>query len=114
MALWLQDMYLWLGFNPKAAQWLIREHGQDSPDSLQVLINKSVDNNCNIVRKPGGKNANGMPQIGPSVLVIAQENPKLATFLFHHRWMCTFDWEVTGVWEDTVHLLVGQKRLKDD
>ena len=26
---------------------------------------------------------------------------------------CTFDWEVMGVCEDTVHLLTVQKKLKD-
>ena len=42
-----------------------------------------------------------------------KENLKLAVILFHHRWRYTFDLEVTGVCEDTVHLLAGQKRLKD-
>ena len=51
---------------------------------------------------------------GQQVSVIAQENLKLAVFLSHHRWRCTFDWEVTGVCEDTVPLLAGQKRLKDE
>ena len=53
-----------------------------------------------------------MPDRGQQISVIAQENLKLATFLFHHLWRCTFDWEVTGVQEDTVHLLAEQKRLK--
>ena len=38
----------------------------------------------------------------------------LAFFLFHHWWRCTFDWGVMGVSEYTVHLLMGQKRLKDE
>ena len=38
----------------------------------------------------------------------------LAAFLFDHRWRCTLDWEVTGVSEDRVCLLTGQKRLEDD
>ena len=39
---------------------------------------------------------------------------KLAAILFHHRWNCAFYWEVTGMHKDTVHLLAGQKKLKDD
>ena len=63
----------------------------------------------------GGKNANGMPHRGQQVLVIAQENLKLTAFLFyHHRWRCTLDWEIMEVNEGTVHLLAGQKRLKDE
>ena len=38
------------------------------------------------------------------VWVIAQENLKLAAFLFHHWWRC----------EDIVCLLASQKRFKDD
>ena len=59
-------------------------------------------------RKPGGKNANRIPNRG------LQENLKLAIFLFHDRWRCTFDSKVTWVWEDAVHLLAGQKRFEDD
>ena len=55
-----------------------------------------------------------IPSKGQQVSVIAQENLKLAVLPFHHVWRCTFDWEVTGVHEGTVCLLVGQKRLKDD
>ena len=51
----------------------------------------------------------GCPAEG-SRIVIAQENLKLATFLIHHRWRYTLDWEVMGVNEDTVHLLAGQKK----
>ena len=47
-------------------------------------------------------------------MVIAQENLKLAAFLFHHRWRCTLDWEITEVDKGTVHLLAGQKKLKDE
>ena len=46
--------------------------------------------------------------------MIAQENVKLVAFLFHHRLRCIVDWEITRVHEDTVHLLAGQKRLKDE
>ena len=49
------------------------------------------------MRKPGGKNVNGMPNRGKQVSVIAQENLKLAVFLFNHRWRYTLDWEITGV-----------------
>ena len=64
---------------------LIREQGLDSPDRLRVLIDKNVDDICNVVRKAGGKNANGTPDRGQQVLMIAQENLKLAAFLFYHR-----------------------------
>ena len=77
-------------------------------------MDKNVDDMCNVMRKPGGKNADRMPNRGQQVSVIAKENLKLAAFLFHHRWRCTIDWEVTGVHEDTMHLLAGQKRLKDE
>ena len=36
MGVWLQDMYIELGFSPKAASLLIREQGLDSPEMLQV------------------------------------------------------------------------------
>ena len=44
---------------------------------------------------------------------LTQENQKIATFLFHHRWGCIFDWEVREVCEGIVNLLAGQKRLED-
>ena len=53
------------------------------------------------MRKPGSKNTNRAPDREQQVTVIAQENLKLASFLFHHRWRCTFDLEVTGVHEDS-------------
>ena len=52
-------MYVWLGFSPKAAKLLVREQGLDNPERLRVLTDKNVDDICNVVRKPGGKNANG-------------------------------------------------------
>ena len=58
------------------------------------------------MRKPGGKNADGMPDRGQQVSMIAQDNLKLSAFLFHHRWTNTFDW--------TVCLMAGQKKLKDN
>ena len=50
------------------------------------------------MRKHGGKNANGRPDWGQQVSVIAQEDLKLAAFLFHHRWR-------TGVHADTEPLV---------
>ena len=64
---------------------LIKEQGLDSPKRLQVLTDKNVDNICNVMRKPCDKNANGMPNRGQQVSVIAKENLKLTAFLFHHR-----------------------------
>ena len=61
MASWLQDMYVLLGFSPKAAKLLIREQGLDSPERLQALTDKNVNDICNVMRKPGGKNVDGMP-----------------------------------------------------
>ena len=65
------------------------------------------------MRKPGGKNVNGMFNKGQQVSVIAQENLKIDIFLFHHRWRCTLGWEVTGENEDTLCLMTGHKKLKD-
>ena len=90
MASWLQDMYVKLGFSPKAAKLLVRNRTRQSR-RLQVFTDKNVDNICNVVRKLGGKNANGVPNRGQQVSVIAQENLKLAIFQFHHRWRCTLD-----------------------
>ena len=114
MAQLFHDMYLWLRFSSKAAKLLVREQGLDSPKRHRVFTDKNVNEICNVMKKPDGKNANGMPDRGQQVSVIAQENLKLAVFLFHHWWRFTFDWEVTGVQEGIVHLLAGQKRLKDE
>ena len=100
-----QNMYVWLGFSLKAARLLVREQGLDNPHRLRVFTNKNDDDICNVVRKPGGKNADGTPNRGWQVSVIAQENLKLAALLFHHRWRCTFDWEIMGVDKGTVRLL---------
>ena len=94
MALKLQNMYVWLGFSPKATKLLVREQGLDNPDRLRVLINNNVKDIYNVMRNPGSKNADGMPNRGQQVSVIPQENLKLAMFLFHHRWRCTLDWEI--------------------
>ena len=105
MALWLLDMYILLGHSSKAAKLLIREQGLDSPERPRVLMNKNVDDILNVARKPGGKNANVSPNRQQQVSVIAQENLKLATFLFHHRQRCTLD---------ARHLLAGQKKLEEE
>ena len=66
------------------------------------------------MRKPGGKNANRIPSRGQKVSVVAQQILNLVNFLFHHRWRCNLDWKITGVSEDTVFLLAGQRRLDQD
>ena len=90
-------MYLWLGFSSEAARLLVREQGLDSPERQRVLIDKNVNDICNVVRKPGSKNTNGMPDRGQQVSVIAQENLKLAVSLCHNKWRFTFAWKVMGV-----------------
>ena len=114
MASWLQDMYIRLGFCPEAAKFFVTEQGLDSPEGLQVLTDKNVDDICNTMRKPGGKNANGMCGRGQQVSVLVQENLKLAFFLFHHKWRCILEWEMTGVNENRLCLMTGQKKLKDE
>ena len=57
MALWLQDMYLWLGFSHKAAKLHIREQGLDSPERMSVFMDKNVNDIYNVMRKPNCKNA---------------------------------------------------------
>ena len=76
MALSLQNMYIWLKFSPKAAKLPIREPRLDSPERLKVLTDKNVDDIGNVMRKPGSKNADGKPNRGQQVSVIAQENLK--------------------------------------
>ena len=73
MASWVYDMYIQLGFSPKAVKVLIREQGLESPERLQVLSDNNVDNICNVMRK----NGDGMPDRGQQVSVIDQENLKL-------------------------------------
>ena len=114
MALLLQDMYIWLGFSPKAAKLFIRKQGLNSSERLRVLTDKNINDICHVVRKSGSKNANETSDRGQQVSVIAQENLKLAIFIFHYRWRCNLDWEITGVNEDTVCLMMGQKKLKDE
>ena len=114
MALWLQDLYLWLRFSSEAASLLVTEQGLDNSEKLRVLTDKNVDDICNVMRKPGCKNANRTLDRGQKVLVIAQENQKIAVSLFYHQKRCTFDWEVMGVHEDTLCLLDCQKRFEDE
>ena len=90
MASWLQDIYLQFRFSLEAARLLVREQGLDSPERLRVLTDKNVDVMCNVMRKPGGNNANGTPNRVQQVSVIAQENLKLVVFLVHHQWRCAF------------------------
>ena len=71
VTLWLQDMYLWLRFSSEAARLLIREQGPDSPERLRVIKDKNVDDIYNVMRKPDGKKANGTPNRGQQVSVIA-------------------------------------------
>ena len=97
MALWLQDMYLQFGFGSEAVRLLARERGLDSTERLRVFTVKNVNDIWTVMRKPGNKNADGTPDRGQQISVIAYENLKLAIFLFHYWWKCTFDWEVTGV-----------------
>ena len=82
---WLQDMSNWVRFSPEAAKLLVKEQGLDRAERLSVLADKNVDDICNVMRKQGGKNANGMLNRGQQVSVIAQENMKLAVFLVPHR-----------------------------
>ena len=113
MASWLYDMFIWLGFNPKEAKLLIREQGLDSPKWLRVLMDKNIDEICNLMRKPYSKNVSGLPNMRQQVSVLAK-NSNPAAFLFHHRWRCISDREVARVDDDMVHLLAGQKSLEDD
>ena len=47
-----------LRLSPKAARLLVREPRLDSSERLRVLIDKNVNDICNVVRKPGSKKAN--------------------------------------------------------
>ena len=76
MASKLQNIYVQLGFSPKAVKFLVREQGLDNANRLRVLTNKNVDDIYNIVRKPGGKNANGTPDRGQQVLGNSSGEPE--------------------------------------
>ena len=56
----------------------------DNPERLRVLIDKNVNDICNAVKKPGGKNAHRTHDKEQQVSTLAQENLKIAVFLFHH------------------------------
>ena len=107
-------MYIWLGFSPKSTKFFVRKQGLNSSERLRVNANINIYDVYNVVRTPGDKNANEMPNRGQQVSAIAHENLKLAVFLFYQRWRFTFDWEVTRVHEDTAHLLAGQMKLRDE
>ena len=70
MALKLQNMYIWLGFSPKAAKLLLREQGLDKANRLRIFKNNTVKDICNVMRKQVSKNANGTPDRGQQVSVI--------------------------------------------
>ena len=97
MVLQLQDIYLKLGFSCEAARLLEGEQESHSPERLRVLIHKNVNDICNIVRKSGGKNADGMTNRWKQILAIAQENLMLVIFLFNDWLRCPFDMDITGV-----------------
>ena len=63
-------------------------------------MDKNVDDICNIVRKPYGKNTNVMPDSGQQISVVAQENLKPAVFLVYHWWRFIHDWEDMRFSED--------------
>ena len=69
MTSWLHDMYLWLGFSPKAAKFLFREQGLDSHERLRLLTDKNVSDVCNVVKTQDGKNANEISKREQQVLV---------------------------------------------
>ena len=106
LKLWPHGSRLQLGFSYEAARLLVRGQVLGNPKRFRVLTDKTVDES-QVEKMP----TNYKRQ---QVSVIAQENLKLAVFLFHHWLIFTFDLEVMRVHEDTVHLLAEQKRLKDE
>ena len=92
---------------------LLSSCSSSAPKRFRLFTDKNVDGIFNVMRKPGNKNANRSPDREKQVSVIAQENMKLTVFIIHHWWRFIVDWEVTGVYKNPVHLIVGQKRLKD-
>ena len=113
MAAWLKNMYIHLEFSLAEEKLLIKEQELDSPERLPVLTDKNVHDICNVVRKPGVKSADGIINTKQQISAIAQENLKVAAFLFYHKWRCNLDWKPTRVNEDTLHLMEGQKEFKD-
>ena len=64
------DLAIWIQF--EAARLLVREEELDSPERFRELMDNNVDDTCNVMRKPSGKNANKTPDRGQQVSVIAQ------------------------------------------
>ena len=96
-------MYIQLGISLKAGRIFVQEQGLNSPDHCMFSLTRMslrfiMSSEIQVVRS----------------LATAQENLKLPVFLFHHRWRCTCDLELKMVQEDTVHKLVGQKKLIDE
>ena len=91
MASRIKDMFLQVGFSSETAQLPVKKKGLHSSDEMHVITHKIVDSICNVIRMPGSKNVNRLPDQEQQVSVIAQENLKQAVFLFNHRWRCTFD-----------------------
>ena len=60
-----------LRFSSEAAILVIREQGLDSQEELRVFTDNNANGICNVVRKPGSKNANGMSNRGQQISVIA-------------------------------------------
>ena len=53
IALWLQDINVWIGFSPEPAKLLTKEQGLDSPERLRALTNNNVHDIYNVMRKLG-------------------------------------------------------------
>ena len=68
-----------LRFSPEAARILVIEQRLDGHERLRVL-----NDTCNVVRKPGRKNANGMSNRGQQVSGIAQENLNIVVSVEMH------------------------------
>ena len=113
MTLLLQEIYVQLGFSLKATRILFHKQILYILDQLSILSDKNVDDICNVMVKPDGKNAVRTPDRRPQVLVITPKHLKLASFLFHHRWRCTYNWEVMEVQKETVCKVASWKKLKD-
>ena len=75
------------------------------------VMNKIVDDICSIMRKPGNKNVDGTPNRGSQASVMAQENLRLADFLFYYSWRCIIEWKVMKMQEETAHKFAHQWKL---
>ena len=74
-------------------------------------MDECVNDTCNVVREQGYKNANGTPDRYQQVSVMAYENLKITTPIFHHRWRFTNNWDIWNVQEEE---LAGQKKHEDN